>query len=168
MPQLPYQILALNIFILLPSLFQGQERQYFIFKKQFLKDVESYSKYSGTSSENEQTISSNPTWINLMFKKNKQSSLDQEIKSDLADNISSEHTDPIYFWSAPSQNDRFPCLSMMAKTYFSIPSTSTPSGRCFSGGCLICHHTHCSLSIEKLSALLCLNSWLKNRYTFNL
>jgi hypothetical protein len=66
-----------------------------------------------------------------MFKKNKQSSLDEEIKSYLADNISPDNTDPINFWSAPSQKDRFPCLSMMAKTYFSVPSTSTPSERYF-------------------------------------
>ena len=50
-----------------------------------------------------------------------------------ANNISPEQTDPIHFWSAPSQNDRFPCLSMMTKTYFSVPSTSTPSERYFSG-----------------------------------
>jgi hypothetical protein len=31
--------------------------------------------------ENEQATSSNSTWINRMFNKNKQSSLDEEIKS---------------------------------------------------------------------------------------
>jgi hypothetical protein len=143
-------------------------------KKQFLKDAEPYSKYSVKSLENEQTLSSSnnitsassPTWINRMFKKNKQSSLDEEVKTYLAGNISPEHTDPIHFWSASFQKDHFPCLSMMAKSYFSVPATSTPSERSFSGGRLICHHTRGSLSAEKLCSLMCLNSWLKNGYIF--
>ena len=46
------------------SYFKGRRDSTSIKKKQFLKDAEPYSKFSEKTSENEQTTSSNPTWIN--------------------------------------------------------------------------------------------------------
>ena len=62
----------------------------------------------------------------------------------------------------PTQN--LSLVSAMSQVYLSVPATSTPSERGFSGGRLICHHTRGSLSAEKLSALMCLNSWIKNGF----
>ena len=148
------------------SYFKGRKDAAAI-KKQFLKDAEPYSKYSEkeadkVASANSHKVPPSPSWINRIFKKSKQSSLEEEVKAYLAEPISAEYIDPVTFWK--SRQDRFPCLSTMAKVYFSVPATSTPSERCFSGGRLICHHTRGSLSSTKLSALMCLNSWLKNGF----
>ena len=89
-------------------------------------------------------------------------SIEEEIKVYLGEPDSSEDVEPIVYWK--DQQNRFPCLSRRAKTHFSVPATSTPAERCFSGGRLICHHTRGSISSEKFSAPMCLNSWLKNGY----
>ena len=105
---------------------------------------------------------SSPTWIDRMFKKFKTTNLEEEVGKYLAEPVSSQETDPIDFWKSNSKS--FPCLSAMSQVYLSVPATSTPSERGFSGGRLICHHTRGSLSAEKLSALMCLNSWIKNGF----
>ena len=144
------------------SYFKGKNDSASI-KKQFLKDSEPFSKYS---SKQAATTSSSQmpqrTWINDIFKKSKTSSIEEEIKVYLGEPDSSEDVEPILYWK--DQQNRFPCLSRMAKTHFSVPATSTPFERCFSGGRLICHHTRGSISSEKFSAPMCLNSWLKNGY----
>ena len=71
------------------------------------------------------------TLINGILKKSKTSSIEEEIKVYLGEPDSSEDVEPILYWK--DQQNRFPCLSRMAKTHFSVPATSTPSERCFCG-----------------------------------
>ena len=146
------------------SYFKGRKDSASI-KKQFLKDAEPFSKYS---SKQAATTSSSQmrTLINGILKKSKTSSIEEEIKVYLGEPDSSEDVEPILYWK--DQQNRFPCLSRMAKTHFSVPATSTPFERCFSGGRLICHHTRGSISSEKFSAPMCLNSWLKMGIKFKL
>ena len=136
-------------------------------KRQFLKDAEKFAKYAesepGIQARNDgDDEPSSPTWIDRMFKKFKTTTLEEEVGKYLAEPVSSQETDPIDFWKSNSKS--FPCLSAMSQVYLSVPATSTPSERGFSGGRLICHHTRGSLSAEKLSALMCLNSWIKNGF----
>ena len=71
-------------------------------------------------------------------------------------------TDPFEYWRFKS--GLFPSLAAMAKTYLSIPSTSTPSERAFSMGRLVIHHTRANLAAQTIRALMCLNSWNKNAF----
>ena len=95
-----------------------------------------------------------------MFKKSKKSSLDEEIKTDLAEPILPKKCEQIVYWIDKAST--YPGLFVMAKKYLSIPATSTPSERAFSGGRLIFHYTRGSMSSQELSALMCSNNWIKN------
>ena len=96
----------------------------------------------------------------MFSKKSKQSSLDEEIKTYLAEQCTSKKSNPISYWQ--ERKKEYPGLFAMSKKFLSVPATSTPSERAFSGGRLICHYTRGSLSPQALTALMCSNSWLKN------
>ena len=90
----------------------------------------------------------------------KKASLDEEIKTYLAEQCTSKKSNPISYWQ--ERKKEYSGLFAMSKKFLSVPATSTPSERAFSGGRLICHYTRGSLSPQALTALMCSNSWLKN------
>lgn len=100
-------------------------------------------------------------WMETIYKKRRISNLEAEIKNYFQEELLDRHAHPYDFWKLKSTT--YPTLSAMAKTYLAVPSTSTPSERAFSLGRLIVHHTRASLSVEKIRALMCLNSWFSNK-----
>ncbi len=101
-------------------------------------------------------------WISRVFKKRKISNLENEIRNYLAEDMIGESEKPLMYWNL--KKNIYPSLSSMARTYLSVPSTSTPSERAFSSGRLAIPHTRASLSPEKICALMCLNNWYANGF----
>jgi hypothetical protein len=93
-----------------------------------------------------------------MFKKSSKSSLDEEIKTDLAEPILPKKCDRIVYWIEKAIS----WLICDGKKVFEYSCSSMPSERAFSGGRLICHYTRRSMSSQVLSALMCSNNWIKN------
>ena len=142
--------------------FKGR-KEFSSIKQKFLREADPYSEFCQKNTSTDSTsvdTEEEPSWINNMFKKTKKSSLDEEIKTYLAEPILPKKCDPIVYWMAKAST--YPCLFVKAKKYLSIPATSTPSERAFSGGRLICHYTRGSMSSQVLSALMCSNNWIKN------
>ena len=102
-------------------------------KKQFLADAQPFSKYEESVNNNNEASS----WIDRLFKKAKNSHLQDEIKTYLAEPVIPKNSDPLLYWK--ERRDTFPSLSRMATKYFSVCATSTPSERAFSDGR---SHTH--------------------------
>ena len=90
------------------------------------------------------------------------SSVENEIKRYLLEDVTDGKENPLEYWRLKSVI--FPSLASMAKVYLAIPSTSTPSERAFFNGRLIVHHTLCSLSAEKIRALMCLNNVFRQNF----
>ena len=101
-------------------------------------------------------------WFSTIFKKRKMSSVENEIKRYLLEDVADRKENPLEYWRLKSAI--FPSLASMAKVYLAIPSTSTPSERAFFNGRLIVHHTLCSLSAEKIRALMCLNNVFRQNF----
>ena len=101
-------------------------------------------------------------WFSTIFKKRKMSSVENEIKRYLLEDVADRKENLLEYWRLKSAI--FPSLASMAKVYLAIPSTSTPPERAFSNGHFIVHHTRCSLSAEKIRALLCLNNWFRQNF----
>ncbi len=101
-------------------------------------------------------------WFSTIFKKRKISSVENEIKRYLLEDVADRKEDPLEYWRL--KGAIFPSLASMAKVYLAVPSTSTPSERAFSNGRLIVHYTRCSLSTEKIRALMCLNNWFRQNF----
>ncbi|GBC50994.2 ribonuclease H-like domain-containing protein [Rhizophagus irregularis DAOM 181602=DAOM 197198] len=57
---------------------------------------------------------------------------------------------------------QYPHLAAMACDYLTIPATSVPIERAFSGGTDLVTQKRCSLSPETIRACMCLKSWWKN------
>ena len=98
-----------------------------------------------------------------IYKKRKISNVDSEIKRYLQEDNLDKEEDPLDYWRMKSNT--YPSLTMMARTYLAVPSTSTPAERAFSKGRLVLHYIRSSLyslsafSAEKIRALMCLSSW---------
>jgi hypothetical protein len=127
-------------------------------KKQFFADAERFSTYSRGGGQDEDR----GNWVDQMFKKPKKANLQEEIKTYLSEPLVSKESDPLVYWIDHKRT--FPSLSVMAMKYLSICATSAPSERAFSGGRQICNYTRGSLSPEKLTATMCLKSWLSNGF----
>jgi len=97
-----------------------------------------------------------------IFKKQKVCNMAAEVRKYLQEDVIGGKTDPFEYWRFKSS--LFPSLAAMAKTYLSIPSTSTPLERAFSMGRLVIHHTRANLAAQTIIALMCLNSWNKNAF----
>jgi hypothetical protein len=130
-------------------------------KRRFYQDAESYAKHSEKSTA-EPPQENNLTWIDRLFKKSKLSNVLEEVKLYLSEPTICKTSDPLLYWK--EKKEAFPCLYVMAMKHLSVCATSTPSERAFSGGRLICSHLRGSLSSEKLTALMCLKSWLQSGF----
>ncbi|EXX62244.1 ribonuclease H-like domain-containing protein [Rhizophagus irregularis DAOM 181602=DAOM 197198] len=56
---------------------------------------------------------------------------------------------------------QYPHLAVMARDYLTIPVTSVPVKRAFSGRIDLVTQKRCSLSAETIRAYMCLKSWWK-------
>ena len=74
-------------------------------------------------------------WFSTIFKKRKMSSVENEIKRYLLEDVADRKENLLEYWRLKSAI--FPSLASMAKVYLAIPSTSTPPERAFSNGHLI-------------------------------
>ncbi len=119
-----------------------------------MADAEPFSKYAESRNE----VKKNETWIDQLLKNQKNPNLQEEIKLYLSEPVISREADPLVYWNG--KRDHFPSLFVMALQYLSVCATSAPSERAFSGGRHICCYTRWSLSAEKLTAIMCLKSWL--------
>lgn len=116
------------------------------------------SKYAAT----EERITSKNAISNSLYKKKKQriTSLDEEIDQYLNAECEEEAHQPLAFWKANSE--RFPSLSNMARTYLAVPASSAPCKRAFSVGRHIQTSTRNRMSIKTLESLICLKDWVNH------
>jgi hypothetical protein len=77
----------------------------------------------------------------------------------LSEPVTEDHSNfkVLDYWKINSA--RFPNLSRMARDYFAVPGTSTPSERAFIGGRLLITDFRCRLSGETITACMLFKKW---------
>lgn len=99
-------------------------------------------------------------FFDFMFKRAKANKEPKEFQKYLNFPLSSAKVDVIEYWR--SQKEDFPSLSVMARDYLAIQSSSVAVERDFSMGVHLVSSTRCCLAPETIRACMCLKSWLKN------
>ncbi|MBW0491999.1 hypothetical protein O181_031714 [Austropuccinia psidii MF-1] len=87
------------------------------------------------------------------------STLESEIERFFSEPPERKETDILLFWK--SRKSMFPTLYVMARKYLSIPATSSPSERVFSGGCKILSYQQATLSSMHVEQLACVKNWAR-------
>ena len=131
-------------------------------KSQFIAEAEKYDRHSlfeGTFCSD--ASESDGEWESTIFKKRKISNFSAEVKLYFQQDVIEASEDPLIYWK--QKKDVFPSLALMARSFLAIPATSTPSERAFSRGRIVLSHLRNRLTAEKTRALLCLQSWYKNK-----
>lgn len=84
-------------------------------------------------------------------------SVASEVSRYFAEAIEPRDTDPLAFWK--SRQRTYPGLAAMARCFFAIPATSTPSERVFSKAKAIIGPQRSRLAPQSIEMLLCLKDW---------
>lgn len=95
-----------------------------------------------------------------MFKRGKTNKQQKEFQQYISSPLSKEKVNVLDFWRA--QQDELPHLSIMARDYLAVQSSSVSVERDFSDGVDLVTPTRCSLKAQTIRACMCLKSWLKS------
>lgn len=104
---------------------------------------------------------SHDEFFDHMFKRAKASKEPKEFQKYLNFPLSAPKVDVLQYWQ--SQKEDFPNLSVMARDYLPVQSSSVAVERDFSMGVHLVTPTRCCLAPETVRACMCLKSWIKNQ-----
>lgn len=162
--KIPYMAMFLNPAIKM-SYFKEHD-----YTKPMIKEIQksiceefenNYGKGNNDNNDKKTEEEPHDEFFDHMFKRAKASKEPKEFQKYLNFPLSTAKVDVMQYWQ--SQKDDFPNLSVMARDYLPVQSSSVAVERDFSMGVHLVTPTRCCLAPDTVRACMCLKSCIKNQ-----